>query len=167
MVLLLKRRSLTCVKNTWVNTMSVSLFLMSFLLPNITWSDENKNQRNSTINMMRDLDTRFFTDLTKKQKAKVFRIISQHKQIRMKLRSDLINSKQELLEKIFSNYSGEELNRAIRNTTEAKTSIMMLRIKILREIAGALPPKDAIKLKENIMKRLLSGNLPKKNINEW
>ena len=85
----------------------------------------------------------------------------------MKLRSDLINSKQELLEKIFSDYSGEELNRAIRNTTEAKTSIMMLRIKILREIAGALPPKDAIKLKENIMKRLLSGNLPKKNINEW
>ena len=79
--------------------MSVGLFLMSFLLPNITWSDENKNQRNSTINMMRDLDTLFFTDLTKKQKAKVFRIISQHKQIRMKLRSDLINSKQELLEK--------------------------------------------------------------------
>ena len=85
----------------------------------------------------------------------------------MKLQSDLINSKQELLEKIFSNYSEEKLNRAIQNTTEAKTSIMMLRIKILREIAGALPPKDAIKLKENIMKRLLSGNLPKKNINEW
>ena len=85
----------------------------------------------------------------------------------MKLRSDLLNSKRELLEKIFSNYSKEELDRAIQNTTEAKTSIMMLRVKILREIAGALPPKDAIKLKENIMKRLLSGNLPKKNINEW
>ena len=153
-------------KNT-VNIMSVSLFLMAFLLPNITWSDENKNQRNSTINMMRDLDTLFFADLTKKQKVKVFRIISQHKQIRMKLRSDLINSKQELLEKIFSNYSGEELDRAIQNTTEAKTSIMMLRIKILKEIAEALPPKDAIQLKEKIMKRLLSGNFPKKNINEW
>ena len=142
-------------KNT-VNIMSVSLFLMSFLLPNITWSDENKNQRNSTINMMRDLDTLFFADLTKKQKVKVFRIISQHKQIRMKLRSDLINSKQELLDKIFSDNSGEELDRAIQNTTEAKTSIMMLRIKILKEIAEALPPKDAIQLKEKIMKRLLS-----------
>ena len=155
-----------CKKNL-VNTMSVSLFLMSFLLPNITWSDENKNQRNSTINMMRDLDTLFFGDLTKKQKVKVFRIISQHKQIRMKLRSDLINSKQELLDKIFSDNSGEELDRAIQNTTEAKTSIMMLRIKILKEIAEALPPKDAIQLKEKIMKRLLSGNFPKKNINEW
>ncbi|MEC8561489.1 MAG: hypothetical protein VXY22_02740 [Pseudomonadota bacterium] len=153
-------------KNT-VNIMSVSLFLMAFLLPNITWSDENKNQRNSTINMMRDLDTLFFADLTKKQKVKVFRIISQHKQIRMKLRSDLINSKQELLDKIFSDNSGEELDRAIQNTTEAKTSIMMLRIKILKEIAEALPPKDAIQLKEKIMKRLLSGNFPKKNINEW
>ena len=147
--------------------MSVSLFLMSFLLPNITWSDENKNQRNSTINMMRDLDTLFFADLTKKQKVKFFRIISQHEQIRMKLRSDLINSKQELLDKIFSDNSGEELDRAIQNTTEAKTSIMMLRIKILKEIAEALPPKDAIQLKEKIMKRLLSGNFPKKNINEW
>ena len=147
--------------------MSVSLFLMSFLLPNITWSDENKNQRNSTINMMRDLDTLFFADLTKKQKVKVFRIISQHKQIRMKLRSDLINSKQELLDKIFSDNSGEELDRAIQNTTEAKTSIMMLRIKILKEIAEALPPKDAIQLKEKIMKRLLSGNLLKRTINEW
>ena len=68
-------------------------------------------------------------DLTKKQKVKVFRIISQHKQIRVKLRSDLINSKQELLDKIFSNNLGEELDRAIQNTTEAKTSIMMLRIK--------------------------------------
>ena len=58
-------------KNT-VNIMSVSLFLMAFLLPNITWSDENKNQRNSTINMMGDLDTLFFADLTKKQKVKVF-----------------------------------------------------------------------------------------------
>ena len=153
-------------KNT-VNIMSVSFFLMAFLLPNITWSDENKNQRNSTINMMRDLDTLFFADLTKKQKVKVFRIISQHKQIRMKLRSDLINSKQELLDKIFSDNSGEELDRAIQNTTEAKTSIMMLRIKILKEIAEALPPKDAIQLKEKIMKRLLSGNFPKKNINEW
>ena len=85
----------------------------------------------------------------------------------MKLRSDLLNSKQELLDKIFSNYSEEKLDRAIQNTTEAKTSIMMLRVKILREIVGALPPKDAIKLKENIMKRLLSGNLPKKSINEW
>ena len=147
--------------------MSVSLFLMSFLLPNITWSDENKNQRNSTINMMRDLDTLFFADLTKKQKVKVFRIISQHKQIRMKLRSDLINSKQELLDKIFSDNSGEELDRAIQNTTEAKTSIMMLRIKILKEIAEALPPKDAIQLKEKIMKRLLFGNLLKRTINEW
>ena len=119
-------------KNT-VIIMSVSLFLMSFLLPNITWSDENKNQRNSTINMMRDLDTLFFADLTKKQKAKVFRIISQHKQIRMKLRSDLINSKQELLDKIFSDNSGE-LDRAIQNTTEAKTSIMMLRTKFLRKL---------------------------------
>ena len=153
-------------KNT-VNIMSVSLFLMAFLLPNITWSDENKNQRNSTINMMRDLDTLFFADLTKKQKVKVFRIISQHKQIRMKLRSDLINSKKELLDKIFSDNFGEELDRAIQNTTEAKTSIMMLRIKILKEIAEALPPKDAIQLKEKIMKRLLSGNFPKKNINEW
>ena len=153
-------------KNT-VIIMSVSLFLMSFLLPNITWSDENKNQRNSTINMMRDLDTLFFADLTKKQKVKVFRIISQHKQIRMKLRSDLINSKQELLDKIFSDNSGEELDRAIQNTTEAKTSIMMLRIKILKEIAEALPPKDAIQLKEKIMKRLLSGNLLKRTINEW
>jgi len=153
-------------KNT-VNIMSVSLFLMAFLLPNITWSDENKNQRNSTINMMRDLDTLFFADLTKKQKVKVFRIISQHKQIRMKLRSDLINSKQELLDKIFSDNSGEELDRAIQNTTEAKTSIMMLRIKILKEIAEALPPKDAIQLKEKIMKRLLSGNLLKRAINEW
>lgn len=153
-------------KNT-VNIMSVSLFLMAFLLPNITWSDENKNQRNSTINMMRDLDTLFFADLTKKQKVKVFRIISQHKQIRMKLRSDLINSKQELLDKIFSDNSGEELDRAIQNTTEAKTSIMMLRIKILKEIAEALPPKDAIQLKEKIMKRLLSGNLLKRTINEW
>ena len=155
-----------CKKNL-VNTMSVSLFLMSFLLPNITWSDENKNQRNSTINMMRDLDTLFFPDLTKKQKVKVFRIISQHKQIRMKLRSDLINSKQELLDKIFSDNSGEELDRAIQNTTEAKTSIMMLRIKILKEIAEALPPKDAIQLKEKIMKRLLSENLLKRTINEW
>ena len=153
-------------KNT-VNIMSVSLFLMAFLLPNITWSDENKNQRNSAINMMRDLDTLFFADLTKKQKVKVFRIISQHKQIRMKLRSDLINSKQELLDKIFSDNSGEELDRAIQNTTEAKTSIMMLRIKILKEIAEALPPKDAIQLKEKIMKRLLSGNLLKRAINEW
>ena len=152
-------------KNT-VNIMSVSLFLMAFLLPNITWSDENKNQRNSTINMMRDLDTLFFADLTKKQKVKVFRIISQHKQIRMKLRSDLINSKQELLDKIFSDNSGEELDRAIQNTTEAKTSIMMLRIKILKEIAEALPPKDAIQLKEKIMKRLLSGNLLKRTVNE-
>ena len=153
-------------KNT-VNIMSVSLFLMAFLLPNITWSDENKNQRNSTINMMRDLDSLFFADLTKKQKVKVFRIISQHKQIRMKLRSDLINSKQELLDKIFSDNSGEELDRAIQNTTEAKTSIMMLRIKILKEIAEALPPKDAIQLKEKIMKRLLFGNLLKRTINEW
>ena len=153
-------------KNT-VNIMSVSLFLMAFLLPNITWSDENKNQRNSAINMMRDLDALFFADLTKKQKVKVFRIISQHKQIRMKLRSDLINSKQELLDKIFSDNSGEELDRAIQNTTEAKTSIMMLRIKILKEIAEALPPKDAIQLKEKIMKRLLSGNLLKRAINEW
>ena len=59
-------------KKHLVNTMSVSLFLMSFLLPNITWSDENKNQRNSTINMMRDLDTRFFTDLTKEAKSQSF-----------------------------------------------------------------------------------------------
>ena len=74
----------------------------------------------------------------------------------MKLQSDLINSKQELLEKIFSNYSEEKLNRAIQNTTEAKTSIMMLRIKIL-ENCRSTASKDAIKLKENIMKRLLSG----------
>ena len=154
-------------KKNMLNIMSVGLFLMCFGVTNATWSDEIQNQRNSTIKMMRDLDTLFFADLTKKQKAKVFRIISQHRQIRMKLRSDLLNSKQELLDKIFSNYSKEELDRAIQNTTEAKTSIMMLRVKILREIAGALPPKDAIKLKENIMKRLLSGNLPKKNINEW
>ena len=154
-------------KKNVLNIMSVGLFLMCFGVTNATWSDEIQNQRNSTIKMMRDLDTLFFADLTKKQKAKVFRIISQHRQIRMKLRSDLLNSKQELLDKIFSNYSKEELDRAIQNTTEAKTSIMMLRVKILREIAGALPPKDAIKLKENIMKRLLSGNLPKKNINEW
>ena len=154
-------------KKNVLNIMSVGLFLMCFGVTNATWSDEIQNQRNSTIKMMRDLDTLFFADLTKKQKAKVFRIISQHRQIRMKLRSDLINSKQELLDKIFSDNSGEELDRAIQNTTEAKTSIMMLRIKILKEIAEALPPKDAIKLKENIMKRLLSGNLPKKNINEW
>ena len=153
-------------KKNMLNIMSVGLFLMCFGVTNATWSDEIQNQGNST-KMMRDLDTLFFTDLTKKQKAKVFRIISQHRQIRMKLRSDLINSKQELLDKIFSNYSEEKLDRAIQNMTEAKTSIMMLRVKILREIAGALPPKDAIKFKENIMKRLLSGNLLKKNINEW
>ena len=153
-------------KKNMLDIMSVGLFLMCFGVTNATWSDEIQNQGNST-KMMRDLDTLFFTDLTKKQKAKVFRIISQHRQIRMKLRSDLINSKQELLDKIFSNYSEEKLDRAIQNMTEAKTSIMMLRVKILREIAGALPPKDAIKFKENIMKRLLSGNLLKKNINEW
>ena len=41
----------------------------------------------------------------------------------------------------------------------------MLRIKILKEIAEALPPKDAIQLKEKIMKRLLSETF-KRTINE-
>ena len=66
----------------------------------------------------------------------------------MKLRSDLINSKQELLDKIFSDNSGEELDRAIQNTTEAKTSIMMLRIKILKFAEAYYLKKDAIQLKE-------------------
>ncbi len=142
-------------KNNMIKIVIVGLFLMSFVFPTTAWSDEKQEHKGPFISRVQSIENMFFDDLTKSEKAKVFKIISQNSEHRRELRIALMNARQELIKQVFSGSSEESLAEAIQNATDAKTDMMILRVNLLREVAAALPPEVADKLRRKVEERLL------------
>jgi hypothetical protein len=138
----------------WKNNVIFVFFFMSFALPTVAWFDGSQEHKDFSQSKVHGFQKTDFEDLTKRQKAKVFKIILEHSEQRKELRMTVIDAKQKLVEEVFGNPSKEDLKRAIQKVAEAKNEMTIFRVDVLREVTAVLPQNVADKLRGRIQERL-------------
>jgi len=125
-------------KNLLRKILNSLVFLVSLMFSITSYSVEENENTDFEVN--EDIfKTVYFSDLSKIEKAKVFKIISNHSDQRKELNYLLNKSKKELIENIFSKASQADLKDNIQKVNDAKANMMIFRINVLSEILAILP----------------------------
>ena len=95
-------------------------------------------------------------NLTETQKAQVREVVKRHRVERVKLLEDLVKAKEHLRDLMESdNVTDAEVTVAWNRVASVKGKMVLLRMKVKREVLSILTPDQKLRLKEMILMRRL------------